>query len=183
VAVNKLSFNKLSFKEIHMKVVVVGAGIGGLVAALALLKKGFDVQVIEQAKELVGLGAGLQISPNGNRILAALSLTEAMARVASEPQGKKVRLWNSGQAWNLFDLGASAREHYGFPYLTVHRGDLHQVLIEAVTALKANAITTGVRIDRLEHRGDEVAILSEGHEIAIADVVVGSDGVHRPLRQ
>jgi salicylate hydroxylase len=92
-------------------------------------------------------------------------------------------LWNSGQAWNLFDLGASAREHYGFPYLTVHRGDLHQVLIEAVTALKANAITTGVRIDRLEHRGDEVAILSEGHEIAIADVVVGSDGVHRPLRQ
>jgi len=178
-----VELSERSFKEMLMKVVVVGAGIGGLIAALALLKKGFDVQVIEQAKVLVGLGAGLQISPNGNRILAALGLTEAMARVASEPQGKKVRLWNSGQTWNLFDLGASAREHYGFPYLTVHRGDLHQVLIDAVTSLKANAITTGVRIDGLETRGDEVAIMSEGSEIAVANVVVGSDGVHSQVRK
>lgn len=170
-------------KEMHMKVVVVGAGIGGLIAALALLKKGFDVQVIEQAKVLVGLGAGLQISPNGNRILSALGLSDAMARVASEPHGKKVRLWNSGQTWNLFDLGATARGSYGFPYLTVHRGDLHQVLIEAVTAIKADAITTGIRIDGLETRGDELAIISEGREIAVADVVVGSDGVHSQVRQ
>ena len=177
------ALNELSLKEMSMKVVVVGAGIGGLIAALALLKKGFDVQVIEQAKELVGLGAGLQISPNGNRILAALGLTDAMARVASEPQGKKVRLWNSGQTWNLFDLGVASRERYGFPYLTVHRGDLHQVLVDAVTALKANAITTGVRIDSMETRGDEVAIISEGREIAVADVVVGADGVHSQVRQ
>lgn len=178
-----VALNELALKGIYVKVVVVGAGIGGLIAALALLKKGVDVQVIEQAKELVGLGAGLQISPNGNRILAALGLTEAMARVASEPQGKKIRLWNSGQTWNLFDLGKSAREHYGFPYLTVHRGDLHQVLIDAVTALKPKVITTGVRIDNLETRGDRVAILSEGREIAIADVVVGSDGVHSQVRK
>jgi salicylate hydroxylase len=166
-----------------MKIVVIGAGIGGLTAALALQKKGFDVQVIEQAKELGQVGAGLQISPNGNRILAALGLTDAMARVASEPQGKKVRLWNSGQTWNLFDLGAASRERYGFPYLTVHRGDLHQVLVDAVTALKADAITTGVRIDRMATRGDKVAVFSGGREIAVADVVVGADGVHSQVRQ
>ena len=166
-----------------MKIVVIGAGIGGLTAALALQQKGFDVQVLEQAGVLGEIGAGLQISPNGNRVLAALGLADAMATIAAEPQGKKVRLWNTGQTWNLFDLGAASRERYGFPYLNMHRGDMHRVLADAVLAHRPGTIRLNVRIDRLEQRGDEVAVFSEGREVAVADVVVGADGVHSQARR
>jgi salicylate hydroxylase len=166
-----------------MRVVIVGAGIGGLTAALALMRRGFDVQVLEQARELREVGAGLQISPNGNRVLAALGLTDAVARIAAEPAGKKVRLWNTGQTWNLFDLGATSREVYGYPYLTVHRADLHQVLIDAVRQVKADAIRTGVRVDGVERRGSEVIVRSGDEVVAVADVLVGADGVHSQVRQ
>ncbi|HSV79054.1 MAG TPA: FAD-dependent oxidoreductase [Ramlibacter sp.] len=166
-----------------MRVVVIGAGIGGLTAARALMQRGFEVTVLEQARELREVGAGLQISPNGNRVLAALGLGEAMDRIAAEPAGKKVRLWNTGQTWNLFDLGASSRERYGHPYFTVHRADLHQVLIDGVKALQPDAIKTGVRIDRVEQRGDEVIVSCGGTPVAVADVVVGADGVHSQVRQ
>jgi salicylate hydroxylase len=166
-----------------MKIVVIGAGIGGLTTALALLKKGFEVQVIEQAKTLGQIGAGLQISPNGNRVLAALGVADAMGKIAAEPEGKKVRLWNTGQTWNLFDLGAASSERYGFPYLNVHRGDMHKVLVDAVEAHKPGCISLGIRIDKLEQRGDEVFVSCEGLEIAKADVVIGADGVHSQARR
>ncbi len=166
-----------------MRIVIVGAGIGGLTAALALIKQGFDVEVLEQAKQLGEVGAGLQISPNGNRVLAWLGLEEAVARIASEPAGKKVRLWNTGQTWNLFDLGATSRERYGFPYLTVHRADLHRVLVNRLQSLRPSAIKMGVRIDHIEQHGDQVVIRSAGKDLAVADVVIGADGVHSQVRQ
>lgn len=166
-----------------MRVVVIGAGIGGLTAALALMRRGFEVQVLEQARELREVGAGLQISPNGNRVLASLGLGDAVARIAAEPAGKKVRLWNTGQTWNLFDLGPSSRERYGYPYLTVHRADLHQVLIDAVKAVDPEAIRTGIRIDRVEQRGDQVRVSSGDTLVATADVAIGADGVHSQVRQ
>jgi salicylate hydroxylase len=166
-----------------MRVVIVGAGIGGLTAALALMRRGFDVQVLEQARELREVGAGLQISPNGNRVLGALGLTDAVAAIAAEPAGKKVRLWNTGQTWNLFDLGATSREIYGYPYLTVHRADLHNVLIDAVRQLRPDGIRTGVRVDGIEQRGSEVIVRSGDEVVAVADVLVGADGVHSQVRQ
>lgn len=166
-----------------MRIVIVGAGIGGLTAALALMRRGFEVQVLEQARALGEVGAGVQISPNGNRVLDHLGLSPAIAAVAAEPAGKRVRLWNTGQTWNLFDLGATSRERYGFPYLTLHRADLHQVLVDAVRALNPEAIRTGVRIDRVEQRGDAVVIESGGQVVATGDVVVGADGVHSQVRQ
>ncbi len=81
----------------HEKVVIVGAGIGGLAAALALIQRGIDVDVYEQAPELRELGAAVQISANGTRVLHALGLKEALERVQVRPAGKAIRLWNSGQ--------------------------------------------------------------------------------------
>jgi salicylate hydroxylase len=110
------------------RMVVSGAGIGGLCAALALLQRGFDVTVCEQASELREVGAGVQLSPNGTRVPASLGVLDDLRVVAVEAEAKEIRLWNSGEKWPLFDLGAAAMAEYGFPYPMLHRGDLQTVL-------------------------------------------------------
>ena len=86
-------------------------------------------------RELAELGAGVQISANGARVLFALGLEDAIRAVWCEPAGKEIRLWNTGETWKLFDLGAESVKRYGAPYFMIHRADLHGVLIDAVRAL------------------------------------------------
>ena len=91
------------------KIIIVGAGIGGLAAALALLKRGLDVEIYEQAPELKEVGAGIQISSNGTRVLYALGLEDALKRVQVLPPRRVIRHWSTGETWNWFDLGAVTR--------------------------------------------------------------------------
>src|ERR1700756_1935129 len=116
------------------RVLIAGAGIAGLVAGLALLQRGVDVEIFEQATELRELGAGVQLSANGTRVLIALGLEQQMQAIAAEPSGKQIRLFSTGRTWKLFDLGVSSRALYGAPYWMVHRGDFHRVLCEAFNA-------------------------------------------------
>src|SRR5712691_6489042 len=90
-------------------IAIVGGGIGGLTAALALLREGIDVDVYEQADELKEVGAGVQISANGTRVLFALGLKEAVERVSWMPAAKEIRLWNTGQTWKLDHGGVRQR--------------------------------------------------------------------------
>ena len=163
-------------------VIVAGAGIGGLTAALALLQRGFDVTVCEQAEELRELGAGIQIAANGSRVLLALGLEERLAPVVSEAAAKEVRIWNTGQTWKLFDLGADSIARFGAPYWMVHRGDLHRVLREAVEAIKPDAIQLGVRAASAEQDESGVTLVLEDGTRLRGDVLVGADGVHSVLR-
>ena len=78
-------------------VLIAGAGIGGLTAALALLQRGYDVDVYEQASKLAELGAGVQIAANGSRVLRALGLEKELERIVCVAAGKEVRIWNTGQ--------------------------------------------------------------------------------------
>ncbi len=163
-------------------VLIAGGGIGGLTAALALLKRGFDVDVYEQAAELKEIGAGLQLSANGNRALYALGVGDELKRLACEATGKEVRLWNSGQTWKLFDLGAVSVARYGFPYFTVYRPDLLEILARAVRREKADAIHLGARCTGCTQDGNRVILHFEGGEAA-GDALVGADGVHSRIRQ
>ena len=137
-----------------MNICIVGAGLGGLSAALALLQKGFRVTVLEQASVLGEIGAGVQLGPNAVGVLYRLGLQTALEQVTCETLGKRVRLWNTGQTWPLFDLGTVAREMYGYPYLTVHRADLHRVLVDAVRALQADAIVLHAKLQGLQASSD-----------------------------
>ncbi len=164
------------------EIAIIGAGIGGLSAALALLRRGLDIQVYEQAHELKELGAGVQIGPNGTRVLHALGLEAALASVAVVPSGKEIRLWNTGQTWKLFDLGASSLARYGAPYVTAHRGDLHAILADAVRSAKPDAIRLGKRCLGITQSSDAVEIAFADGERASAGVVIGADGVHSAVR-
>lgn len=165
------------------KVLIAGAGIGGLVAGLSLLKYGFDVEIFEQASELRELGAGVQLSANGTRVLIALGLADAMKAVACEPAGKEIRLYSTGQTWKLFDLGASSREIYGAPYWMVHRGDLHRILLDAFRQRAPGKLHLGRRCTGYEETGRAVLLRLDDGATVPGDVIIGADGVHSEVRR
>jgi salicylate hydroxylase len=164
-------------------ILIAGGGIGGLTTALALLRRGIDVSIYEQASELREVGAGVQIGPNGSRLLIDLGLREALDEVACEAARKEVRLWNTGQTWKLFDLGRDCIERFGAPYWTVHRGDFHGVLRDAVLALKPDAIHLGHLARGFTDSHGGVTLHFSGKPDAQGDAIVAADGVHSKLRE
>src|SRR5262252_8574366 len=164
------------------RVLIAGAGLGGLTAALALIKRGFDVELFEQAEELHELGAGIQLGPNGSRILIALGLGLAMQEVVAEPAAKEVRLWNSDAVWKLFDLGRDSLERFGAPYWMVHRGDFHRVLWQAVERERPGAVNLACRAIACAECGGKALLELEGGRRIEGDVLIGADGVHSRLR-
>jgi salicylate hydroxylase len=166
-----------------MRIAVVGAGIGGLTAALALLRRGFEVDVYEQAPELKEVGAGLQLSANATRVLGDLGVLDQVIAISSEPEGKEIRLWNTGQTWKLFDLAQESIERYGFPYLTMHRNDLHQVLAKAVAAINPDAIHLDHKLVDIEQDAKGVTLQFADKPPVKADLAIGADGVHSKVRE
>lgn len=166
-----------------MKITIIGAGLGGLTAGIALLQKGFDVTILEQASQLKEIGAGVQLSSNATGVLYRLGLGDAIESIASEPLGKRVRLWSTGQIWPLFDLGAISRSTYGYPYFTLHRADLHQVLAKEVKRLSKDAIKLGVRVTGHRLHDGGVTVTTEDGTVFESDIAIGADGVHSRTRE
>jgi salicylate hydroxylase len=113
-------------------IIVAGAGVGGLTAALALAKAGFRVVVLEQAERPEQTGAGVQLSPNAARLLLALGLGERLKPVAVAPEAIRVMAANTGREILRIPLG-EAEARYGAPYWVMHRGDLHAALLAAAS--------------------------------------------------
>jgi salicylate hydroxylase len=164
-------------------VLIAGAGVGGLTAALALVRRGFDVDIYEQAPELAEVGAGFQISANGTRVLYALGVGDAIEAVCCEPDGKEIRIWNTGATTKLFDLGAESVARYGYPYLMFHRADMQSVLADAVRRAKPDAIHTGSKCAGFDQDEHGVTLKFENGETVRGDVLIGADGVHSAIRQ
>lgn len=163
------------------QVLVVGAGIGGLAAALALLRAGQRVRVIEQVAELSEVGAGLSITPNAGRALLALGLGDELPRIGSTPSLGAIRHYASGEI--LVTLAQDqSREKYGVPLYHMHRADLHQALLSAVLALAPDALLTGRALHSLQQHDDGVvAVLADGSTLT-ADWLVGCDGLRSTTR-
>jgi salicylate hydroxylase len=159
------------------RIVIAGAGIGGTVAALALLRLGFEVEICEQATELRELGAGLRIAPDGSRILQALGLGTAIEAVAALAMHREMRLFNTGDAWRVEDFAASAKR-FGSPYWGVHRGDFHSVLVRALADRAPGAVRLGARAIGCEQNADGVTLLLEN-----GARVHGADGVHSRIHE
>jgi len=164
-------------------VLIAGAGMGGLALALALLQRGFKVSVYEQVPELGEIGAGFMCSPNGTRVLYSLGLKEAIERIEVRLADRDVRLWNTGRQWRLPGHGADSAKRFGAPFLVLHRGDLHAVLVDAVRKLGADVLHVGARCVGLSQTDSGVSLTLEGGRRIEGDVLIGADGVHSMVRQ
>jgi len=165
------------------RILIAGAGIGGLAAALALLKRGFDVEVYEQAPELGEVGAGVSISANGSAVLFGLGLEQPLRQWGVSANDRQVRLWSTGESWSLYRGGPSTEERYGYPAFTLHRVDLHAMLVDAVRRLKPDAIRLNRRCMGFDQKGPRVELRFADGSAAAGDVLVGADGMHSHVRR
>ncbi|MBH1971548.1 FAD-binding monooxygenase [Moraxellaceae bacterium AER2_44_116] len=166
-----------------MRILIAGAGIGGLTAALTLLNKGFDVAIYERSLQLEEVGAGIQIGPNGTKVLYALGLGAALAQAAFKPQAAEMRLGDSGRVIFSLPLGESIEKRYHSPYLNIHRADLHRILVDAVRQKSPNAIHLGYEVKELHQTDARVTLHFLNGESAQGDVLVGADGVRSVIRK
>ncbi|MFG1347347.1 FAD-dependent monooxygenase [Xanthobacter autotrophicus DSM 431] len=163
--------------------VIVGAGIGGLACAIALRRAGLTVQVVEQARKLKEVGAGLQLTPNATRILRDFGLLARLEQVAVAPRSLDVRDGRSGATITRAHYGPAVTR-YGAPFLVVHRADLQNLLADAARAEGA-ILTLGSDLTAVEPSfGGVRAVVKQGENLLAhgADILVGADGVRSAVR-
>ena len=129
-------------------VIIVGGGIGGLSAALALERKGIPSQLVEQAPEFKEIGAGIQLGPNVFRMFDVLGLTAAVSALAVFPNNLIMLDSVSGEEVTRIPLGNAFRKKFTHPYALIHRADLHKALLEACRKSAASVSTTRKRSSR-----------------------------------
>jgi len=165
-------------------VVVAGAGIGGLPAALTLAKPNFPVALLDAAERLADTGRGIQLSPNALRVLIALGLRERLEPHVVVPEELRV-MSASGRMLARAPLGADVEARYGAPYWVIHRGDLQTALVEAVAATPDIALHLGTRVDDFASHGKGLTIVAHRGGLSVEEhgiALIGADGLWSTLR-
>src|ERR1700760_1687240 len=161
-----------------LRVAIVGAGVGGLSAAIALDRKGIDCDVYEQAPVLEATGASLQLGPNALRLMDELGMLGRLREIGVRPDAVDFLRWDDGRLLLHTPLGAAMEDHFGAPQLDFYRPDLHRVLLAQVPAVHAGAQVNSVAQDA---RGVTLT-LADGRRVK-ADVAVSADGIRSRVRQ
>ncbi|HUW36916.1 MAG TPA: 3-hydroxybenzoate 6-monooxygenase [Rhodocyclaceae bacterium] len=167
----------------QLPVIVAGGGIGGLAAALALVRQGFPVQVLEQAAEIGEIGAGIQLGPNAFHAFDALGVGDK-ARSRSVFTDEMVMHDALDETLvGRIPTGEAFRERFGNPYAVIHRADVHGSLLEGVRETGRVAFVTSTRVERIVQDAGSVAVIDQ-HGVARRGVaLIGADGVRSVVRQ
>ena len=162
---------------------IVGGGIGGLATALAAAEAEIPATVFEQAPQFGEVGAGLQLAPNAMAVLDRFGVLEEINKVAVFPKRLVLKDIYSGKELVTLDLGDKFKERYGYPYIVMHRSDLHSILLEAVKKKGTVKLVTNQTIQTAEQTEMGVAITNQNGEKFIGDAVIGADGIKSNIRK
>lgn len=165
-----------------MRILIAGAGIAGLSAALALARKGHEVRVLEQAAALEEVGAGLQLGPNAMRVLNALGVGETVAAAGQTPAAITLRDGRSAREILKVPLGEAAKRRWGAAYVTLHRADLVAILADALEQARPGALSLGMELATMDNRPDGVAVTTVSGKTLTADLLIGADGIRSKVR-
>ncbi len=163
-------------------IAIAGGGIGGLTAALGLLRAGHRVRVYEQSDDPAESGAGLSIAPNAAAVLAALGLREDLLKISSRPEKGIIHDGFSGERLSTTPYGEAVREHFGDYYYQMPRASLYQLLSNAVSELDQDCIATGHRLLSYEQDDDGVSLEFAGQPSSRASALIGADGLRSKTR-
>ena len=159
-----------------MNVIIVGAGIGGLVSALCLDAKGHKVKIYEQAEILSELGAGIQLSPNATKVLNYLDLFKDLEPYIFEPNSFQFLNFSTGKVITERKLGKAIKKDFNSPNYDIHRADLQRVLLNKIK-VKNIDIHTNMKVTNVGNNKKSAFIEVDGKKIQ-ADLVIGADGIH-----
>jgi salicylate hydroxylase len=162
------------------EILVAGGGIGGLAAAVACARVGCRVRVLEQAPAFSEVGAGIQLGPNASRILSRWGLERAVMQVAARPAQVRVLSAVSGEEIAQMAMGEEFVQRYGAPYVTIHRADLQQLLLQAAQNADVG-LSLGARVTQAEEQGVRILVRAGEADLS-ADGLVVADGVWSRLR-
>ncbi|PMD23854.1 putative monooxygenase [Hyaloscypha hepaticicola] len=166
-----------------LNVIVVGAGLGGLGAAIAILLAGHNVLVLESASEISEVGAGIQILPNSSRVLQSWGMRAALAVHATRPKQVNILGWK-GNLISSMNFQDSASRYPGTFYWDFHRASLHKCLLDRAVELGATVRCNSRVVDvRICGTGKEARVVMESGREIEADLVVGADGINSKLRE
>jgi salicylate hydroxylase len=164
------------------KILIAGAGIGGLTAASCLMKAGYEVEVYEQAPELSEIGAGIQLSANAMHVLNGLDLGETIAGLSVRPAAYVFRLHDTGEIIGQFPLADEHQRLNGAPYNQLHRADLHDLLAAKARAFNKHVVQLNRRVVGFEETAAGVGLLFADGSKAKGDLLIGADGVKSSVR-
>lgn len=166
----------------HKQILIAGGGIGGLAASIGAACAGWDVRLFERAPEFTEVGAGVQIGPNVVRRLQAWGLQRELQAVAAFPDRLQVRSAVDGDVLAALPLGASVIQRYGAAYATIHRADLHALLLNEAQKRSGIHLNLNQTIDQHSQTGEVVTIRLQSGVLVEGDALIGADGLRSGTR-
>ncbi len=168
---------------IKRRILIAGAGIGGLAAASCLMKAGHEVEIHEQAPQLGEIGAGIQISANAMHVLRDLGLEAAITRVGVRPGAYVFRLHDTGEEIQRFSLSDEHERLHGAPYTQLHRADLHEILAARVREFDSGVVHLNHKVTGFIESRDGVELRFTDGTSARGDMLIGADGLNSAVRR
>lgn len=165
------------------KILIAGGGIGGLAAALACSRAGWAVQLLEQATAFSEVGAGIQLGPNAVRILQGWDLEEDLRQFAAYPQRLQARSADSGKELGVLPLGERTCTRYGAAHATIHRADMHHILLNAVRKQALVQLHLRTALASFASTPSGVQVLTRDGAALQGDALLGADGLWSRVRR